>query len=74
MIWLNPAGDSPVFSYLVIHVDNSGWHYRVLGNVDGDVDLELVSKAGNKDGVNYHVDYWRDDIRKENLMYARCLR
>ncbi len=61
VIWLNDGADDPSFSIYVIHVDNPGWHDARLGDVDGDGDIDIVSKVWNKDGEHYHADYWRND-------------
>lgn len=41
-----------------------GWHDVALGDVDGDGDIDLVSKVWNKDGATYHADYWRNETQK----------
>ena len=63
VIWLNSSPTNPSFTCVLIHVDNPGWHDAVLGDVDGDGDSDIVSKVWNKDGKNYHADYWRNDIK-----------
>jgi hypothetical protein len=62
VIWENVGtAKQPRFTPVVIQVDNPGWHDVVLGDVDGDGDVDMISKIWNKDGESYHADYWRND-------------
>ncbi|HOW64000.1 MAG TPA: VCBS repeat-containing protein [Candidatus Paceibacterota bacterium] len=61
VIWLQSGGHPPMFVPRVIQEDNPGWHDACLGDVDGDGDIDIVSKIWNKDGPTYHADYWRND-------------
>jgi VCBS repeat protein len=63
VIWARSGGKGVEFAPVVIHVDNPGWHDVAAFDVDGDGDVDLVSKVWNADGEAYHVDYWRNDIR-----------
>lgn len=63
VIWENNGADKPEFTPNVIHTDNPGWHDTVVGDVDGDGDIDLVTKIWNKDGSHYHADFWRNDIK-----------
>jgi hypothetical protein len=66
VIWLSSGGTQPTFTPVVIQIDNPGWHDVALGDVDGDGDIDMVSKIWNKDGPTYHADYWRNDtIRRQ---------
>lgn len=53
------------FAPVVIQEDNPGWHDASLGDVDGDGDIDIVSKVWNKDGPAYHADYWRNDTPRK---------
>jgi hypothetical protein len=64
VVWLNSGGAQPAFTPVVIQIDNPGWHDVTLGDVDGDGDIDLVSKVWNKDGPTYHADYWRNDTSR----------
>jgi hypothetical protein len=61
VIWVGTGGAKPTFKPAVIHTDNPGWHDVALGDVDGDGDIDMVTKVWNKDGAAYHADYWRND-------------
>jgi hypothetical protein len=66
VIWLSSGGEQPTFTPVVIQVDNPGWHDVASGDVDGDGDVDMVSKVWNKDGPTYHADYWRNDsVRRQ---------
>ncbi|MEW6238187.1 MAG: FG-GAP-like repeat-containing protein [Candidatus Omnitrophota bacterium] len=62
VIWENRGSVAqPAFVPVVIHVDNPGWHDAQLGDVDGDGDIDIVTKIWHSDGGPYHADFWRND-------------
>jgi hypothetical protein len=68
--WMNTGSRKrPIFRVNLLHIDNPGWHDVQIGDVDGDQDLDIVSKVWNKDGKSYHVDLWENTTiprRKSN--------
>ena len=68
VIWASSGGREPTFEPVVIHEGRPGWHDAVLADIDGDGAIDIVSKVWNTDwnkqGRNYHVDYWRNDINR----------
>ena len=64
VIWYNQGGQQPRFEIFVIHVGNPGWHDTQAGDVDQDGDIDLVTKVWNTDGPSYHLDYWRNELKK----------
>ncbi len=63
VIWYNNGGNKPEFTPFVIHVDNPGWHDAQLGDIDADGDIDIVTKIWNADGLVYHMDFWRNELK-----------
>lgn len=63
-IWYNQGGKNPGFEMYVIHVGNPGWHDAQAADIDGDGDLDIVSKIWKADGLSFHLDYWRNELKK----------
>jgi FG-GAP-like repeat len=61
VIWVNCGANPPIFAPQIIHEGNPGWHDVCIGDLDGDGDVDIVSKIWCKDGPTDHADYWRND-------------
>lgn len=72
-LWVNKGPTkNPVFEYQIINMDNPGWHDTILRDIDGDGDIDLITKVWNADEGNdsnpdrkWHISYWRNDILKK---------
>jgi len=64
VIWYSNGGPQPAFVPRVIQLNNPGWHDAQIGDVDGDGDMDIVSKVWNADGPTYHLDFWRNELIK----------
>jgi hypothetical protein len=64
IFWEN-TGDlyHPSFVVRILHTDNPGWHDVQTGDIDGDGDVDMVSKIWNRDGKYYHVDLWVNRLK-----------
>jgi acetyl esterase/lipase len=71
-IWENTGSRrKPSFVVRIIQTDNPGWHDIQTGDVDGDGDLDIVSKIWNKDGKYYHVDYWENQVVNKSAQFRK---
>ncbi len=61
VIWYNINNEE--FRPTIIHLDNPGWHEAQLGDVDGDGDIDIISKIWYADGLVYHLDFWRNELK-----------
>jgi hypothetical protein len=62
VIWENLGpGEAPSFVPRLINEGRPGWHDVVMADMDGDGDMDLVSKVWNTGGKPYHADFWRND-------------
>jgi hypothetical protein len=72
-LWINTGTKKkPDFIYQIINTDNPGWHDTVLSDVDGDGDIDLMTKVWNADeGTDgnpdrkWHISYWRNEMLKK---------
>ena len=64
VIWVNTGSRDVEFQPTVLSEGRPGWHDAVIGDVNGDGSIDIVSKVWNADGPNYHVDYWRNDSQR----------
>ncbi len=66
VIWENRGDDAstPTFVPVVFHIDNPAAHESQIGDVDGDGDLDIVSKIWNPDANRVTANFWRNDVRR----------
>jgi len=64
VIWVQAHSQPLHFEPVVIAEGRPGWHDTVAGDINGNGALDLINKVWHADGSNYHVDYWRNDIRR----------
>jgi hypothetical protein len=64
IVFLNTGkATSPKFSPIIIQEDNPGWHDALIGDIDADGDVDIVSKVWNADETNYHLDCWENQLK-----------
>lgn len=64
VIWYNRGKSNPQFDIYVINTGFPGWHDAQAGDIDNDGDIDIVSKIWNTDGPSYHLDLWRNELKK----------
>ncbi len=57
------SSQNPKFSPIILNEDNPGWHDALVGDVEGDGDIDIVSKIWDGDGVRYHIDFWENELK-----------
>jgi hypothetical protein len=61
LVWFDPTRSMVRHGVAIKLGHHGGLTPQGAGDLDGDGDIDIVSKVWNKDGPTYHADYWRNE-------------